>query len=294
MAAGQRLRVRGRAGAVASCVAVALLVPAGAAQAAPGGPSGVRAQGAYLLDGQRNKALWNRTADTQRPMASVTKVMTAVVVLETPGMDLSRRVTVKQAYRDHVAEHGASTADLKKGDRLTVGQLLYGLMLPSGCDAAYALADTFGTGTTAQARTRSFVARMNKKAESLGMTRTRFDSFDGVSTGGRNHSTPRDLARLGRRALGNTTFTTVVKSPSTRQKAANGRVYTWYNTNKLLGTYSGTVGVKTGSGTTAGPCLLFAAKRNGRTVVGVALNSADRFRDAQRMLDWAYGPGSPK
>lgn len=294
MTAGLRPHTRWRAAVVAACVATSLLAPAGAVQAGTRGPSEVHAQGAYLLDGNADKVLWSREANTRRPMASITKVMTALVVLETPKVDLSKRVTVKQAYRDHVAEHGASTADLKKGDRLTVRQLLHGLMLPSGCDAAYALADTFGTGRTTRARTASFVDRMNKKADTLGMTRTRFDSFDGVSTGGRNVSTPRDLARLGRRALGNRTFGTVVKSPSTRQKAGNGRVYTWYNTNKLLGSYSGALGVKTGSGTAAGPCLLFAAERDGRTVVGVALNSSKRFTDARRMLDWAHGSGKRK
>ncbi|MET9508452.1 serine hydrolase [Streptomyces flavidovirens] len=256
------------------------------AQAATG-PS-VGAKGAFLLDSKPNKTLWSKAADTKRQMASTTKVMTAVVVLETRGVDLNKKITVKQSYRDYVARNGASTADLKKGDKLSVRQLLYGLMLPSGCDAAFALADTFGTGTTEAARTKSFISKMNRKASDLGMANTKYDSFDGISQAGNNYTTPRDSAKLARRALGNSTFGSVVKATSTKQTATNGRVYTWYNTNKLLGSYSGAIGIKTGTGSVAGPCLVFAAKRGDRTVAGVVLNSPDRYTDAKKMLDWAF------
>ncbi|WP_408646725.1 D-alanyl-D-alanine carboxypeptidase family protein [Streptomyces carminius] len=270
------------AGAV--LVAGPLVVPAQAAA----GPSGVAAKGAFLLDSGPNKALWGKSADTKRQMASTTKIMTAAVVLTTKGVDLNRKVTVKKAYRDYVAKNGASTADLKTGDKLTVRQLLYGMMLPSGCDAAYALADTYGSGSTTAARTKSFISKMNKKAADLGMKNTKFDSFDGISKAGKNQSTPRDLAKLARHAMANSTFKTVVKAPKTVQKATNGRTYTWYNTNTLLGSYKGVVGIKTGTGTKAGPCLVFAATRDKRTVVGVVLNSSKRYPDATKMLDWAF------
>ncbi|MTE20575.1 D-alanyl-D-alanine carboxypeptidase [Streptomyces sp. TRM43335] len=286
-----RLRTRGtrRAGVVvATAGAVLAAGPLAAPAQAAGGPSGTVAKGAFLLDGGTGRALWGKGADTRRETASTTKIMTAAVVVTTKGVDLNRKVTIKKAYRDHVAKYGASTADLKTGDKLTVRQLLYGLMLPSGCDAAHSLADTFGSGDTTAARTKSFIAKMNKKAADLGMKNTRFDSFDGISTTGRNHSTPRDMAKLARHALANPTLATVVKSTKTVQKATNGRTYTWYNTNKLLGAYKGVIGVKTGTGTKAGPCLVFAARRDGRTVVGVVLGSSDRYRDATRMLDWAF------
>jgi D-alanyl-D-alanine carboxypeptidase (penicillin-binding protein 5/6) len=273
---------------VASTAAVSVLVPTGTAQAASG-PSGITAKGAFLLDSGPNRQLWSKSPDTQRQMASTTKIMTAVVVLDTRGVNLDRKVTVKQAYRNYVTRNGASTADLRTGDKLSVRQLLYGLMLPSGCDAAYALADTFGTGSTMAARTTSFIAKMNKKADQLGMSKTDFDTFDGVSQSGRNRSTPRDLAKLARHALKSATFGTVVKAASTKQKATNGRTYTWYNTNKLLGSYRGAIGIKTGTGTAAGPCLVFAAKRGSRTIAGVVLNDSNRYTDAKKMLDWAYG-----
>ncbi|GAA0451682.1 serine hydrolase [Streptomyces stramineus] len=274
---------------IASTAAVAVALPATTAEAASG-PAGIGAKGAFLLDSGKNRQLWGKDADTRRQMASTTKIMTAVVVLDTRGVDLNKKVTVKQSYRDYVARNGASTADLRTGDQLTVRQLLYGLMLPSGCDAAYALADTFGSGGTEAARTKSFITKMNQKASDLGMKNTKYDSFDGISAAGANYTTPRDTAQLARHAIADSTFSTVVKATSTRQKAANvNRTYYWDNTNKLLGSYKGAIGIKTGTGTKAGPCLVFAAQRDGRTVVGVLLNDpVNRYPDAVKMLDWAY------
>ncbi|MFF7653027.1 D-alanyl-D-alanine carboxypeptidase family protein [Streptomyces sp. NPDC007983] len=283
---------RWRVAAVASTVAVAIAVPVAVAQASPEPPK-VGAKGAYLLDTGSDEELMAKEADTRRPMASTTKIMAALVVLESKNVDLDKQITVKQDYRDYVTQTEASTADLQIGDKLTVNQLLYGMMLPSGCDAAMALADTFGTGDTVADRTKSFVSKMNAKAKDLGLTNTHYDSFDGVSASSDNYSTPRDMAELTQRAMENSTFQTVVKSVSTKQEApaANGRTryYSWDNTNRLLGSYKGAIGVKTGTTTPAGPCLVFAAERDGRTVVGVILNDAtDRYPDAQKMLDFAY------
>ncbi|UQI46605.1 serine hydrolase [Streptomyces sp. HU2014] len=273
---------------IASTAAVAVALPATTAEAATG--PAVAAKGAFLLDSGKNRQLWAKDADTRRQMASTTKIMTATVVLDTRGVDLDKKVTVKQSYRDYVARNGASTADLRAGDKMTVRQLLYGLMLPSGCDAAYALADTFGAGKTESARTTSFIAKMNKKAADLGMKNTKYDSFDGISAKGANYTSARDAAKLAGHALSNSTFRTVVKTTSTQQKAANvNRTYYWDNTNKLLGSYKGALGIKTGTGTAAGPCLVFAAQRDGRTVVGVLLNDpTQRYPDAVKMLDWAF------
>ncbi|MBC2879130.1 MULTISPECIES: D-alanyl-D-alanine carboxypeptidase family protein [Streptomyces] len=280
--------------AVALSAGAALAVALPTATHAADGPTGIGAKGAFLLDSGAGKALWSKAADARRPIASTTKIMTAVVALDGHPADLDKQVTVKQSYRDYVTRHGASTADLRTGDRLTVRQLLYALMLPSGCDAAYALADSLGSGPDEAARTKSFVARMNAKAAALGLRNTKFDSFDGITAGG-GYSTPRDLAALARHALRNSTFTTVTKALSTQQKALNvNRRYTWYNTNKLLGSYEGVFGVKTGSTRASGPCLVFSARRDGRTVVGVVLDdAASRYPDAAKMLDYAYHTRTP-
>lgn len=277
----------------AGALLVAAPFVASQAQAGTPGPSGIKAKGAFLLDGSGN-AMWGKGADTRREMASTTKVMTAAVVVSSPGVDLNRRITVQKAYRDYVTKWGASTADLRTGDKMTLRQLLYATLLPSGCDAAYALADAVGTGHTRAARTKSFIGKMNAKARQLGMTHTEYDSFDGISKQGHNHSTARDMSKLGKYALGSSALRAVVKSTSTKQKATNGRTYTWYNTNRLLGSYKGVIGIKTGTDTAAGPCLVFAAERNGRTVVGTILNDkTKRYPDATKMLDWAFKQKTP-
>lgn len=296
LAAGQLTAAPAQA-LTAQAAPVHAALPAGAPTLAPTydaeGPSGVKAKGAFLLDRGAGRTMWGKGADSRLEMASTTKIMTAIVVVTTENANLDRKITVKQAYRDYVAQHGASTADLRTGDKLSARQLLYGLMLPSGCDAAYALADAYGTGDSTATRTKSFIGMMNKKAAELGMRGTKFDSFDGIPKAGNNYSTPQDMAKLASYALGSTNFQAVAKSTKTVQKATNGRTYTWYNTNQLLGSYQGVIGIKTGTGSKAGPCLVFAATRDRRTVVGVILNSSDRYPDATRMLDWAFEQKSP-
>jgi D-alanyl-D-alanine carboxypeptidase (penicillin-binding protein 5/6) len=289
------IRIRRAAVVVATSGALlaggALATPARAATA----PS-VSAKGAFMLNNATGSTLYSKYADTKRPMASTTKIMTARVVLSVPDLNLDRKITIKQAYRDYVAAKGASTADLRTGDKVTIRQLLNAMMLPSGCDAAMALADTFGTGTTISARTKSFISKMNAKATYLGLTNTHFDSFDGNSTLNTNYTTPRDLAKLTRSAMKYSTFAGIVKKTKTVQYATTStggtRTYTWYNTNKLLGSYSGAIGVKTGTNTPAGPCLVFAGTRDGKTVIGVLLNDAYRFTDAAKLMDYAFGSTS--
>lgn len=269
-----------------------------AAKAAAAALPTLSAKGAFLLDDTTGAKRYGKAADIRRQMASTTKIMTAAVVLNTKGIDLNRQITVKQTYRDYVVREGASTADLRTGDKVTIRQLLYGLMLPSGCDAAYALADAVGTGSTVAARTKSFIGKMNAKAKELGLTNTKFDSFDGISAAGDNYTTPRDLATIAQYAMKNSTLRTVVKSTSykttTPTSTGGTRTYTWYNTNQLLGSYTGAFGVKTGTGTAAGPCLIFAATRNGKTHIGVILNGTDRYNDAAKLLDYYSGASAAK
>ncbi|WP_246004969.1 D-alanyl-D-alanine carboxypeptidase family protein [Nocardioides marmorisolisilvae] len=275
----------------------AFLAPApGVAETAPipRVPAGVTAAGAILIDQADGSVLMGRAIYTERPMASTTKIMTAVVVLETPGLDLDARIPVKSVYHRYAVWKDASTAHLHTGDSLTVRQLLYGLLLPSGSDAAYALADRFGHGSTRTARTAEFISRMNAKAAELGLSRTQFGSFDGLAPTSTNHITPRSLARLASYALGNEQFAAIVRTRTTSVPgwtASGGRrIYTWENTNQLLGRYWGVIGVKTGTTTPAGACLVFAITRGGRTLVGVVLHSASgdaRYRDARLILDAA-------
>lgn len=262
------------AGAVAS--------PAAAASA----PSGVRATGAELASATTGSVLWSRAASTERPIGSITKVMTALVVIE--AGNLNRKITVTSAAVSYVREHDASSADLVAGDVLTARQLLYAMLIPSGCDAAYVLASAFAKSRTA------FVATMNADARRLGLNRTHFANFDGLPwpTEYSTYSTPHDLVMLGRDAMKLTVFRQIVALHRYHLAAGSGHhAYTWHTTNPLIGSYSGAVGIKTGSTAAAGYCLLFEAVRGGTALIGVVLHDSSMSgagADASRLLNWGF------
>ncbi|MFF4471628.1 D-alanyl-D-alanine carboxypeptidase family protein [Streptomyces sp. NPDC001599] len=255
----------------------------------------IAAKGGFVMNNATGKSLYTKAADTKRSTGSTTKIMTAKVVLSQPKLNLDAKVTIQMAYSDYIVSKNASSARLIVGDKVTVRQLLYGLMLPSGCDAAYALADKFGSGKTRAARVKSFIGKMNATAKSLGLKNTHFDSFDGIGNG-KNYSTPRDLTKIASSAMKNSTFRTIVKTKkyTAKTKTKKGGTRTmapWTNTNTLLGSYSGAIGVKTGSGPEAKYCLVFAATRKGKTVIGTVLassSSAQRAKDATKLMNYAF------
>ncbi len=295
----RKIGKRGMRRASAAVVTAGAVLTAGAlaapAQAATPTPPTIVAKGGFVMNNGTGKSLFTKAADTRRSTGSTTKIMTARVVLAQANLDLDAKVTVQKAYSDYIVDNNwASSAKLIVGDKVTVRQLLYGLMLPSGCDAAYALADKFGSGSTRAARVKSFIGKMNSTAKSLGLKNTHFDSFDGIGKGA-NYSTPRDLTKLASSAMKYSTFRTVVKTKSTTQKVTTKsggyRNMSWENTNGLLGSYSGTIGVKTGSGPEAKYCLVFAATRNGKTVIGTVLASSsvvNRTSDAKKLMDYGF------
>jgi serine-type D-Ala-D-Ala carboxypeptidase (penicillin-binding protein 5/6) len=287
-------------GAAAVAIAATALVssppPAIAAASTParlaavnaGGPSGVQASGADLVNVATGRRLWSRALTTERPMASITKVMTALVVIRAGG--LNRTIRVPAFVVPYVDQHNASSAGLRPGDVLTVRQLLEALLLPSGCDAALVLAGAYGPGW------RAFVRRMNAAARTLGLRDTRFANFDGLPwpTEFTTFSTPKDLITLGEAAMRLPAFRAIVRQRSySIAKIGRHQSYRWQNTNELLGSYPGAFGIKTGHTTGAGYCLLFEAQRRGVTLMGVVLdssktNSTAAFADARRMLNWAF------
>ncbi|MBQ0998037.1 D-alanyl-D-alanine carboxypeptidase family protein [Streptomyces nigra] len=254
----------------------------------------INAKGGFVMNGATGKTLFTKSADTKRLTASTTKVMTAKVVLSQSNLNLDTKVTIKKEVSNYIVSKGASSANLIVGDKVTVRQLLYGMMLKSGCDAAMTLADKYGTGSTVNARVKSFIGKMNTMAKSLGMTNTHFDSFDGISNGS-NYSTPRDLTKLARSAMKSSTFKTIVKTKSytakTITKTGSTRTMAaWKNTNTLLG-WNGTLGVKTGSGSEAKYCLVFAATLNGESVIGTVLTAsseANRTADVKKLITYGY------
>lgn len=182
------------------------LVHAASFDASP--PPTVSAPYAYLFDLTHYKGLLAKAATTQTEIASTTKIMTALVVIESGK--LNQPITIKQAYIDYVKKNDAGNAALQVNDRLTVKQLLYALMLPSGCDAAYALADQLGNGVP------NFVAKMNREAAKLHLSQTYYVNADGLHypdrQGKYGYSTASDLARLTRYALRQPLFRQVVNT----------------------------------------------------------------------------------
>jgi serine-type D-Ala-D-Ala carboxypeptidase (penicillin-binding protein 5/6) len=285
-----------RAAAVA--VASGALLTTSALTAAPAqaasAPS-IVAAGGYVMNNSTGASLYTKAADTRRSTGSTTKIMTAKVVLAQPNLNLDAKVTIPKGASDYIVANNASSAGLIVGDKVTVRQLLYGLMLPSGCDAAYVLADKYGSGSTHSARVTSFLGKMNSAAKALNLKNTHFDSFDGIGKGS-NYSTPRDLTKIASSAMKNANFRAIVKTKSYTAKTVTktGSTRTmkaWTNTNTLLSSYSGTIGVKTGSGPEAKYCLVFAATRNGKTVIGTVLASSSvtqRGTDATKLLNYGF------
>ena len=289
------VRVTGLLAGAALAASAALSATAPAARAGPmaagsmaAGPSGVGAWSAAVENAATGRLLWSRGLNTERPMASITKVMTAFIVIRTG--DLGRTITIPSAVVAYVREHDASNAGLRPGDKLTARQLLYGLLLPSGADAAYALAEAYGPGL------RAFITKMNATARLMGMSRTHFSNFDGLPypTSYSNYSTAANLLVLGRAAMLVPAFRSVVDQRSYRIAAGSGHHgYLWKNLNPLFGRYPGAIGIKPGYTGAAGQCLLFEATRNGYSVIGVTLHSSGSISspnvaDATRILNWAF------
>ncbi len=253
-----------------------------------GAPGGVRAKGAVLADAATGQVLWGRDMDTERPMASVTKVMTALLVLQ--DGHLGRQIQVPKAAFSYAWKYGGETAALRPGDVLTAQELLEALLLPSGADAAYTLANAYGPGLDA------FVARMNATAAQMGMKDTHFTSPDGLPypTETSTYSTPSDLLMLGLAAMRYPAFRSIVDLRFYHLPKGSGHhAYWWDNTDELIGSYPGAVGIKSGYTDDAGHCLLFEAVRNGRALIGVVLDSpatgpAAAAQDAEQMLNWGF------
>src|SRR5690242_12538456 len=286
--AGTALAASAALGAAAPAARATVSSIAAASAASAAGPSGVGAWSAAVENAATGKLLWSRGLNTERPMASITKVMTAYLVIKAGHLD--RKITIPAAVTGYVRAHNASSAGLRPGDRLTARQLLYALLLPSGADAAYTLAKAYGPGLS------RFVTRMNATARLLGMRRTHFSNFDGLPypTSYSNYSTAANLLALGRAAMRLPVFRSVVARRSYGLAAGSGHhAYRWKNLNPLLGRYPGAIGIKPGYTGAAGQCLLFEATRHGHTVIGVTLHSPGSISsvnpaDATRILNWAF------
>ena len=234
------------------------------------------AKSEILIEAKTGRVLYESNAHEALPMASTTKIMTALVALE--NGDANDVVTTgKNAY----GVPGTSIY-LGLGEQLTLEQMLYGLMLASGNDAAVAIAEHIGGSIE------DFCRMMTARAAEIGCENTVFTTPHGLPADG-HHTTAWDLALIAREAMKNPVFREIVSTQRASLPWAGheySRVLT--NKNKLLSTYAGALGVKTGYTKAAGRCLVFAAERDGLELIGAVLNCPDWFDEAAALLDQGF------
>ncbi len=234
----------------------------------------VTANGVVILDADADVFLYERGSELPLSPASTTKILTALVALET--YELDEVVTVGQ-----IVQEGA-TMGLVPGERITVENLLYGALIQSGNDAAWTLAEHYPGGVS------EFVRAMNEKALELHLVKSHFTNpvgYDDIA----HKMTPRDLARLSQIALKNATIAKMVAIP---QITVSDVTHTFFhpltNVNQLLGKIPGVGGIKTGWTEEAGENLVTLVERGGHRIIVVVLHSQDRFGDTSRLIDWVF------
>lgn len=234
------------------------------------------ARSAVLMEYETGRVLYEHNAHEPLPMASTTKVMTALLAIEKGN--LTDPVT---AGKNAFGVPGTSIY-LSPGETLTMEDMLYGLMLASGNDAAVAIAEHIG-GTVEE-----FCRMMTARAEKIGCENTVFLTPHGLPCQG-HHTTAWDLALIAREAMGQPAFRQIVSTQRASIPWA-GHEYSRIlnNKNRLLSSYPGAVGVKTGYTKAAGRCLVFAAEREGMMLLGAVLNCPDWFDEAERLLDQGF------
>jgi D-alanyl-D-alanine carboxypeptidase len=232
-----------------------------------------------LFDVDTGQVLWRKRPTWRRPIASLTKMMTALVVDERLRPAQRIRVT-----REAIAVGGSKVGLLKKGMRLPVRTLLYGLMLPSGNDAARVLAQGAGNGSI-----RRFVRRMNAQAARLGLRCSHFSNPSGLRDEG-NHSCAADLAAMARAVLRRPRLARIVghRSKVLRFPVKGHKLFLYNHNPLLLQGYRGTTGVKTGFTNAAGACFVATATRGPVKLGAVVLGSPDIDRQARRLLDLGF------
>lgn len=239
----------------------------------------INARSAIVIDFDSGRVLFEKNAYIKRPMASTTKVMTAIIALE--NCDLNEVVTVSR----NASLVQGSTINLAAGEKLTMKELMYGLLLRSGNDAAIAIAEHIGGSVD------GFAQKMNDKARDIGAYNTRFTTPHGLDETG-HYSTAYDMALIARYALKNPVFNDIVGTKSIQVGKR-----TMSNTNEMLWGYEGADGVKTGYTGKAGRCLITSATRDGRRFISVVLfcDSRDqRALSSKKILDYAFGKYFPQ
>lgn len=228
------------------------------------------------LDAKTAKVLTEKDSKIRIPMASITKIMTAIVILENAKLD--DIVTISQ---NAISTYGTGIG-LRPGERLTVNDLMYATLLNSSNDSAVALAEHV-SGTEEE-----FAKLMNEKVKELNLSGSHFTNAAGLDNP-EHYSTVSDLALLTRYALQNPTFREIVKTKEKQITSLEGISHNLKNSNKLMGTIEYNIlGVKTGYTEEAGECLITLAENDGNEVLAVVLNTPDRFGETRKLLKWSF------
>jgi len=232
------------------------------------------ANSAIMIEADSNNILFEKNADVPLPMASTTKIMTAITVIE--ACEPNKKFTVSELA---VGTEGTS-AYLQKEDTITIEDALYALLLQSANDVAVALA------IECAGSVEGFVELMNKKASDLHLSKTSFKNPSGLPDQD-HYTTAKDLAVLSSYCMKNHTFSKIVSSKQATVKI-NNQDRTFVNHNKLLSLYDGAIGIKTGYTKESGRCLVGAAQKNGVSVITVTLDASDDWSDHKKMFDHAF------
>ncbi len=238
----------------------------------------VSAQSAILIEKNSGRVLYAKNPDSKLPMASTTKIITAICAIESGNVSLDQTIEISAS----AAGVEGSSMYLESGEKMTLRELLYGLMLSSGNDAAVAIAECISGDKE------KFAELMNEKAEEVGAINTHFTNPNGLPD--ENHySTAHDMAKLTAYAMQNPSFAEIVSTKSFKI-SGEGKAYprVLSNHNKLLNMYDGCIGVKTGFTKAAGRCLVSAAERDGMTLICVTLSAPNDWDDHIKMFDYGF------
>ena len=239
-------------------------------------PPEISAQTAIMIEANSGEELYEKNPDQKAYPASITKIMTALLAIE--NGDLDKKVKVS----GNAAGVEGSSIYLEAGEMITLRDLVYGLMLRSGNDAAIAIAEEIGGSVN------NFVMMMNKRARELGACNTHFANPNGLHNP-EHYTTARDMALISMAAMKNPEFKKVVGAKSWVTDRGEGKYNYFYNKNKVVYQYDGGNGIKIGYTKAAGRTLVASSERDGMELICVVMNAPDWFQDTYKLMDYAYG-----
>lgn len=243
-------------------------------------PPMVSAESAVVIELQSGRVLYEKNAEEKEYPASITKIMTALLAVENKSLDTMVKVT------DAAIGVEGSSIYLEQGETLSLGDLVYGLMLRSGNDAAIAIAVEVGGSVE------GFVEMMNERAIEIGAVNTHFVNPNGLHDDN-HYTTAKDMAMISREAMKNQDFRDVAGAKDWTAKRGEGKYNYFYNKNKVVHQYEGGTGIKIGYTKTAGRTLVASSTKNGMELICVVLNAPNWFNDTYQLMDYCYDNYQP-